>query len=91
MVKIAGEFRDTQPLRQASPHRDAMCGQAPAGRASAKPVLTPAWVFEFGELGIRRAEERELPAATDHLGSSRKVRDAWLGGRYRRGFCAALS
>lgn len=23
MVKIAGEFRDTQPQRQASPHRDA--------------------------------------------------------------------
>jgi hypothetical protein len=38
MVKIAGESRDAQPLRQASPHWDTMCGQASAGRASMKPV-----------------------------------------------------
>jgi hypothetical protein len=38
IVKIVGEFRDTQPLRQASPHADVMCGQASAGGASAKPV-----------------------------------------------------
>jgi hypothetical protein len=53
-----------------------------AGQARSQ-CLTPAWVFGFGERGIRRAEEKELPAAADHGGSSRKVRDAWLGGRYR--------
>jgi len=91
MVKIVSEFRDTQPLRQASPHRDVMCGQTSAAGQARSRCLTPAEVFEFGELGIRRAEENELPAATNHRGSSRKVRDAWVGGRYRQGFCAALS
>ena len=61
-----------------------------AGQARSR-CLTPAWVFGFGELGIRRAEEKELPAAADHRGSSRKVRGAWLADRYRRAFCVALS
>ncbi len=34
------------------------------GKRERRWCLTPAEVFEFGELRIRRAEENELPAAT---------------------------
>jgi hypothetical protein len=91
MVKIVGEFRDTQPPRQASSHRDAMCGHASVDRASAKPV-------PHASLGlrIRGARRSGAPKKMNYRprritrGSSRKVRDAWLGGRYRWVFCAAL-
>jgi hypothetical protein len=48
-------------------------------------------VFEFGELGIRRVEEKELPAAADHRGSSRKIRDAWLRGDIAGGSAPRLA
>jgi hypothetical protein len=72
-------------------HRDAVCGQASAGRQARSRCLTPAWVFGFGERGIRRAEEKELPAAGDDRGSSRKVRDAWLGGHIAGGSAPRLA
>jgi hypothetical protein len=57
-VNIAGQFRDTQPLRQESLQRNAMCGQE---RAKVVPYASRR--LEFGELGIRRAGENELPTA----------------------------
>jgi hypothetical protein len=36
--EVFGEFRDTQPLRQASCHRNAMCRQAFAGTARTKTL-----------------------------------------------------
>jgi hypothetical protein len=63
---------------------DAMCGRAfAAGKreigasrqpGSSNPVIP----------GIRRAGESELPAAADDRDSTRMVRDARLGSRYRR-------
>jgi len=51
--------------------RRALIGMPGAGRhrragQALSRCLTPAWVFGFGEPGIRRAEEKELPAAEDH-------------------------
>src|SRR6516164_2582635 len=77
MVKIAGEFRDSQSLRQTSSRGDAMCGQGSAGTATVKTVPHPAeGASNSGELVVRRAGESELPVAKDHRGSSRRVRDA---------------
>src|SRR5262249_10306012 len=42
IVKIASEFRDTQPLRQASSHRDAMCRQASVSTATRRRCRMPA-------------------------------------------------
>jgi hypothetical protein len=58
--------------------------QASAAGQARNRCLTPAGAFEFGKLAIRRVGESEPPAATDHRGSSRMVRGARLGSRYRR-------
>ena len=56
-LKIAGNSMGPRPLRQASSHRDAMCGQPSAGRASAKPVPHASRVLEFEELGSDAPEK----------------------------------
>ena len=88
---LADSGTGTQPRRQASPDRDAGRGQASAGGASAKPVPN-------ASLGLRirgaRDQARRRKGTTGRggsPGSSRKVRVAWLAGRYRRGAVSRLA
>ena len=60
-----------------------------AGQALSR-CLTPAWVFGFGEPGIRR-RRKGTTRRGGSPGSSRKVRVAWLAGRYRRGALSRLA
>lgn len=75
--------------------RRALIGMPCAARhpqaGSAKPVPHASLGLRIRGARDQARRRKELPAATDHRGSSRKVRDAWLGGRCRRGFCATLS
>jgi hypothetical protein len=71
--------------------RGAMCGQASAGRASAKPVPRASL-----DLRIRGSQGSGAPKKRNYrprrtTGQQPKVSRCLAGGRYRRGFCAALS
>jgi hypothetical protein len=89
--EIAGEFRDTATTAGEPLIGMPRAARHPRAGQARSRCLTPAWVFGFGERGIRRAEEKQLPAAADHHGSSRKVRDAWLGGHIAGGSAPRLA
>jgi len=55
-----------------------------------KPVPYTSRGLEFGELVIRRAGRKELPAVTDHQGSSRVVREAGYEADIAGPLCVAL-
>lgn len=68
----------------------AIRGQASASRASAKPVPHASLGLRIRGARIRRAEEKELPAAADHRAAAERF--VTPGRRPdRRGFCAAPS
>jgi hypothetical protein len=91
MVKLLDNSGTHSHDGRRAPYRDAVCGRASAGRASAKPV-------PHASLGLRirgtRDQARRRKGTTGRGGSpgqQRKVRDACLGGHIARGFCVALS
>jgi hypothetical protein len=88
---LADSGTGTQPRRQASPDRDAGCGQASAGRASAKPVPHASLGLRFRGARDQARRRKGTTGRGGSPGSSRKVRVAWLAGRYRRGAVSRLA
>ena len=58
---LADSGTGTQPRRQASPDRDAGCGQASAGRASAKPVPHASLGLRFRGARDQAPKKRNYP------------------------------
>lgn len=75
---LADSGTGTRPRRRASPDRDAGCGQASAGRASAKPVPHASLGPRFRGARDQARRRKGTTGRGGSPGSSRKVRGAWL-------------
>jgi hypothetical protein len=65
MVKTCWLIQRRTALRQASSHRDTMCGQASAARHARNRCLTQPGLRIREARGSGAPEKSELPAATD--------------------------